>query len=359
MDSKRDWPLHIDSALYTISCYGDEEAEDFLADFRKKWGSLDTDALMRAAALDRDTDREFAILALGSARAREATPLLVTLLSDPEYQARWLSTIALSRMGDRSAVPGLCKMLTEYLPVQLPSGTEHGLSEGERFWLEYYRGNAPHDLFRFGDPTTAPALRDALVCVSRLLHREVFTPEDAEVYSQYLSGTSEPLWKMDSAIREYVYDFFNAPIRLPPTLQLWRDDRPLGSWGGDPVDDMHRQVEWMVNYEESILLALGRIGALGALSGIPLAPPIALRYMTYLAAGALSPEYSADDLSYFQGRPPERFMSDVRRFLAQHFGLSTSEQEEALLLANREVIATLKSTINFMRHEEKQGRTSQ
>ena len=152
--------------------------------------------------------------------------LLARYLASPHPRERWASALWLGRLRDERAMPVLVQMLTEYLPphvLHYPDGSS-GM-----FWYDSWRAKVPPLLCQLSGARLAAALRQALraaLAVEQVIPRPSGSEEILQVNQERLTG--QEAWEWYAT-----------------------DCRP-----------------WLA-YQHQLVYALGRVGAFGALLGIP------------------------------------------------------------------------------------------
>ena len=239
-----------------------EEALQQLADFTRRWGKPSLDNLLEIARrfapgqprsapepqpkTDRmavvhptieeiaylgpgtpeETDTTFALAALGVIRNPEAPNALAPYLASPYAIERWLATIGLVAMHDERALPILEPLLVEFVGPLPPGRPDLAIG----YIFEYLRSRLLLLLADWGDPRVVPPIRAGLIANVRAEEIEVPEPHGPE--QEFMFGgeryTGQPAWQW----------FYNE------------------------------QLFW-VDQEHQFLYELGRLGAFGALEGIP------------------------------------------------------------------------------------------
>lgn len=261
------WPEHIDYALARLGDPNQAEREQ-IASFAQHWGGLDLAACIQALGSGIEHDRLFALLALSHLDAEPARLLVRQALRSERPKERWISAIGLGEGGDKQALPVLCTMLTEFLPKQ---ADEHPREQNSFYFT--FRGYAPEIIGRLGEPLATPALRHALEQLVSLLGQRSFKAIEA-------FPSSNPY------IRDYI------------------------------------------SYEDSIVYALGRLGAFGALTGLPVAESWLRLWTLHLVMGHLHGAYPWQDMVRWRYHP--ELEMDIRHTLMFQFGLTLDEQHALL-----------------------------
>lgn len=242
-----------------------ENALEQLADFTRRWGKPSLDNLLEIArrfapgqprpihapktgtnravvvhptieeiayigpGTPEETDATFALAALGVIRNPEAPDALAPYLASPYAVERWLAAIGLVAMHDERALPILEPLLVEFVGPNPP--LDPNLAIGYIF--EYLRSCLLRLLADWGDPRVVSPIRAGLIANVRAEEIEVPDPPDpapAFVWNgRYYKGPG---------VHRRFYDFYN------------------------------QQLFW-VNQEHQFVYELGRLGAFGALEGVP------------------------------------------------------------------------------------------
>jgi hypothetical protein len=335
MQSSVDWPASIHWAIDRLGM-DEPEISAYVNAFVQRWGGLAAGALHEALQADPDPfeDRLFALLALG-ATGSDAADELVPFLQSPVPLERWASAICLGHVHDRRAVPGLCTMLTEFLPTRLEVWL---LDPHNRF--TFWRNWAPILLDQLGDPAAVPALRHALQHLVSLLGQEALAHDDADLISRMGQGAHtltvsehERVWQLlNSRGPQREYQWVGAPdlIRTIPDWVLGDSQRGL------PVNTHRIEMRWfaaetqtLITYQDSVIHALGRLGALGALTGVAAAEVYQHVWMVQLLMAQRQREWPQTDSRHTPGPALE---AALRQGLMQVFGLNETQQRHALAI---------------------------
>ena len=261
------WPEHIDYALARLGDPNQAGMEQVVL-FAQRWGGLDLAACIRAWDSGDEHDKLFALLALSHLDAEPARLTVHQALKSERPKERWISAIGLGEVGDKQALPGLCTMLTEFLPEQVD---EH--PRGQNSFYFVFRGYAPEIIGRMGEPLATPALRQALERMVDLLR-------------QRSVKSIETLPDPNPYIRDYI------------------------------------------SYEGNIVYALGRLGAFGALTGLPVVESWLRLWTLHLVMGHLHGAYPWQDMVRWRYHP--ELEMDIRHTLMFQFGLALDEQHALL-----------------------------
>lgn len=365
-----EWVRRVDMFLNDPAGDGDVVAAGaFVRRFEARWGTLSLEALVRVAHYYADNPADlglqqwmfireevdgqtaevayeavFALTALGLILTRrphdvvtvQAADALARYLTHPSPRARWSSAIWLGWLHDARALPNLAHMLTEYLPpytVSYPDGYGFFYEDWRslliplilRVWRANYAGSGASE----GESTETDAawlvgmLRQALLAVLAL---EETLPRPQGPEQEYFVG--EARCTGQEALRAYF---------------------------------AHRR-PW-IDYQHQIVYGLGRLGAFGALLGVPTPPGIynnlgpesgssdgeryyhitkaqaadrADRFRADLwrveaCCGALEAEFyrrMTGHLLSFESVP--EFAQAIARLLEEQFGLTVAERRQAM-----------------------------
>lgn len=252
----------------------EEERESvlrYLADFKRRHGQLSPDNLLAVArrfapvgrALTADAastgddallepqtpeeaDTLFTLAVLGELRSVETASALLPYLTSPRAQERWLAAFALAAKRDERALPALGTMLVEFIGPDQPRRPDGSVV----FRFVYWHADLPRILADWGDPRAVPLLRAALIATVR--------------------AGADMLHKPQGPEQEFV----------------WSGRRYTGreAWSQYYCE----RSQW-VEEEHCLVYALGRLGAFGALAGIPTRPGISYYW------GAPPTEYRVDE----------------------------------------------------------------
>ncbi len=176
------------------------------------------------------TDRfvPFVLLLLGWSRSETevilASEALVPYLQHDMPRARWAAALSLGWLRDERAIPTLKRMLTEYLPEGDAIFYEEQEGHPYDVRLDWWRSNELMKvILHLNDPSFAPPLRAALAWMLDLERR-------------WVAAFGSPLQK-DEGQREW-------PHLNSPGIERW-------AW-----------------YQDILVFALGRMGALDAIEGL-------------------------------------------------------------------------------------------
>jgi hypothetical protein len=86
----------------------------------------------------------------------------------------------------------------------------------------------------------------------------------------------------------------------------------------------------LTEYQDMVIFALGRLGAMGCLTGVPAAEPFLHVWMVQLIMGHIYDRYTSEDIGPTSLSEPLK--SEVRQRLLHDFGLTPQEQERAMRL---------------------------
>ena len=270
--------------------YGEYQPDQEVKEFIARWGGLDGETLVRALSEGQGEDRLLAICIIGESDLSQARILLLPFLHSPEAKERWFSALYLGRRKEKLALPVLITMLTEFLPSEERPKPVTGLA-----WFDELRRRAVSTLLLWKDASVVVAFRQAFA-----------TSVEAERYLP------------------------DHPVLRRITLLNW------------------------YSYQDGLSYALGRKGAFGALTGIPLSPRRQRIAILKMAIGYKQVEAHliASELEYGWEQEGE-LRTSVKAVLAQRFGLSEEEQEYYLDTYKRDLDAREKGSPS----DEPQART--
>lgn len=238
-----------------------EGALEFLASFTQRWGKPSVDNLLTiarryapgqpridptvevdgeegkghltaddVALIGPDTTEEmdttFALATLGRIRPANAPDVLLPYLTSPYANERWLAAFGLVAMRDERVLPAVGRMLLEFIGPDQPAN-DSGLFT---YHFQLLRADLPRVLANWGDPRLAPLLRAALIATVSAEQRELQEPHGPE--------------------EEFEWDGYRYTGKE--------------AWGWF----YYEQQKW-IEEEHRLVYALGRLGAFGALAGIP------------------------------------------------------------------------------------------
>lgn len=241
-----------------------EGALSYLADFTQRWGKPSPDNLLaiarrfapgqprpasdveaNGAAMDdvalggpdtpEEADTTFALAILGVMRLPEVSAALVPYLTSPYAIERWLAALGLAAIHDERALPALGRMLVEFIGPNQPEGRE-SVAGYHAYQIQTLRSYLPQALADWGDPRLVPLVRTALIATVQAEEIELHEPHGPEQAIVAPGGRRFVGW------------------------EAWEWFRPT-------------QRQWMKE-EHQLVYALGRLGAFGALAGVPTRPGI-------------------------------------------------------------------------------------
>lgn len=289
---------YIDYALMRLSTLIPLRVRKYPAAFVERWGDVDEGALLRALQEGTEDDRLFALFAVGYMGSEETLAHLVPLLEGDNALERWAAATCLAQHGEKRAIPVLCTMLTEFLPETLSDY----LAADSPF--EDQRSYASTLLGGCEDVSVVPALCHALQRVARLL-------------AQSGSSASESAWEDRAASGGAPDD----EVRL----------------GAEAVHSYAAMLDNLIEYRDDIIFALGRLGAVGALTGLIMPVEQMQIAMVHLLLGHLRERYTLakvaqlqTEMSRLDTRPRSTLGTELCARLQQMFRLDEIEQEQAL-----------------------------
>ena len=287
--------------------FGYEEAVEgsleYLAEFTQRWGKPSLDNLLAiarryapgqprsasdeveaygGAALDdvafggpdtpEEADTTFALATLGVIRPPEAPAALVSYLTSPYVEERWLSAFGLAAMHDERALPALGRALVEFIGPNQPASRDSPAG----YYIQLLRSYLPQVVADWGDPRLAPLVRTALIATVRaeeIALREPYGPEQEIIVPE---GRRFVGWE--------AWEWFR-----------------------------HTQRQWMEE-EHQLVYSLGRLGAFGALAGVPTRQDISYYWepQTEYIGDETGEVAVAVDSSFRNGRVPESRAAEFR-----------------------------------------------
>jgi hypothetical protein len=329
------WPAHIESALRALSPVprlldpASPEAEQYVDRFIERWGDLELDGLLRAEAGTRgaeDNDRLFVLYALGHTGAPAAQSRLIPLLQSGGAGDRWASALLLGRLGERRALPVLCSMLTEGLPERIDV-----FLNTPRSYYDRVRWDLPVVIERLADPLAVPPLRAALERLVHVLDQTTLPESDQEALARaHLDSTAMTLEQI-GRVRAVFEPKVRTLLARVGARDPVRDADPSAHTGTKTTkrSQFSAQIGRLFEFEDDIVFALGRLGAMGALTGLSAAPPFLDVWMVHLAMAEVYDRFAQGDVA--RSLSPD-LESALRQRLMATFGLAAHEQDHALAL---------------------------
>lgn len=261
---------------------GEEGILSYLEDFTQRWGKPSPDTLLaiarrfapgqprpasdveaNGATMDdvalagpdtiEEVDTTFALATLGVMRIPEAPAALFPYLTSPYVQERWLAAFGLAAMHDERALPALGQMLLEFIGPNQPASRDSAVG----YYIQTLRSYLPWVLADWGDPRLAPLLRTALIATVRAEETELHKPHGSEQEMIVPGGRRFVGWE--------AWEWFRLTQR-----------------------------QWMEE-EHQLVYVLGRLGAFGALVGVPMRPGI------YYYWGSPPTAYVGDEMGESMG----------------------------------------------------------
>jgi hypothetical protein len=281
------WPMYVYMAADSMGFQYDEpDGVAAIEAFATRWGGFDADAMVRAAQRAEGDDWFFAIELLITSAAPHARDVAVTFLDSPDPLKRWYNALYLGVLEDKRAVPILCAMLTEFLP----SPQTYQKQRQQQWHYEDVRDSAAYILGRIGDPACIPSLRHALQAVIQVERGQTKPP----------NGTPE-------------------------------------------METIHYQnsIRALRRYQDRIVYALGRLGSLGALTGLQGGEERIPLWRIHLIMGHQHGRYALATMGAFEDEPA--LVADITDILEQQFGLAATEHEHDMRLYERKMLFMLKS----------------
>jgi hypothetical protein len=238
-----------------------EGALEYLAGFTQRWGKPSPDNLLtiarrfapgqprsasefeaNGAAMDdvalggpdtiEEVDTTFALATLGVMRIPEAPAVLVLYLTSPYAHERWLAAFGLAVMHDERALPALGRMLVEFIGPNQPASRDSPAG----YYIQILRSYLPQVLADWGDPRLVPLVRTALIATIQAEEIDLHEPHGPE-----------------------------NEIVVP-------GERRFVGWEAWEWFRLEQR-QWMEE-EHQLVYLLGRLGAFGALAGVPTRPGI-------------------------------------------------------------------------------------
>lgn len=269
--------------------YDPAQGEGAVLHFLTRYGDLSAAAAIQAHQQGEGDERQYALYLMGCLGTQEALDYLLTVLRSGNEAEERASAICLANHRIPQAVPALI----EYLKG--PKGMEL-TPETWREWLDVSfrmsQGYVPVLLGRLGDVRAVPPLREALARMSR-----VIDPVVADLHQRGIS------------------------LELGPEDEYSEDHTVLA--------DAHL----LELYQDSIVYALGRLGAFGALSGLMLETDEQWLWIIHLVMGHLHQKYPIVEIRRWEEMPGLR--ADLESLLERVFGLTAEERENYLDLYQR------------------------
>ncbi len=276
------WPEIIQQAFYDTWIYDNGCYLEEVDRFTQQWGSLDSEAFLRALSKGQGKERIFALFALGLQNLPGIVELFFPFLESDRPEERWASAISLGRLRQEQVFQLLQDLLLEstqdYLEV-----TEINDAYA---WYHHHRSSIALLLGAWGNPQATPVLRQTL----------------------------QAIWQFE------------------------QQPGPLDSRWKSLMDDLHF-------LEDNLAYALGQLEAWGALLNLGLSPWHQRWAMQHMILGHLQVKltgwpnllgiYVYDD-EVSDRYPPSRGTAvvekkQVKAVLARCFGLSEKEQAEFFL----------------------------
>lgn len=345
MDGKR--PRYIDYALMASGVDPLDE-ELYLDTFRRRWGSLDQDALTRAVSEGNGEDKLFAIFGLGYQPSSTAHALLFEALESAPLRERWAITLCLGNAGERRCLPMLNAMLTDHLPTRLEDFLAEGITE-----YDDARGDVPAILAKLGDTRATPYLLDALTRVIGLLRQSILfleaeslSPHDLPIHRNELAPDVRK--RIDEALAGRAHRYIAA------------NDHPKRGEGNVVhivTSGAHEaELQWLMQYLDDVIFALGSLGALGAFAGIEV-PELYMRiWMVHLVMGSMHKQLEISDLkAVARGKTSEQILvAMIAPSLQQYFGLFEHEQTRAIAFYSMTKLHRLVGMLELAKREERE-----
>lgn len=320
MTDTSSWPPYIDTAWRALSWHKDHHR---LEAFRARWGGLTPDALARAVQEGEGEEKLFAIVALGGAKLPQSRTLLLPLLHSAIPEERWASALRLGELGEQEALPALCELLTANLRTALQDfkTSNYDLADD-------WRSGAPILLEKLGNPAAIPALRTALFHLVQLLEQTTLSEDALSEYARQEVSWEAAQWKD--------YPHLRAALAPEPPATARYVIGPEGEVRIESIlrsqDELH-QASMRYNltgYQDLVIFALGRLGALGSLTGVPAAEPFLHVWMVQLLMGTMYGRYISSDVGVQWLSAP--LNDEIRQRLLHDYGLTTQEQDRAIRL---------------------------
>jgi hypothetical protein len=244
-----------------------DAALERLAEFTRRWGTPSPDNLLTVArrcapgqprsevASEEQDDVEyygprtseeagicFALAVLGVLGIPETPYVLLPYLTSPYARERWLAAIGLVTMHDERVLPHLERMLVEFVGPNQPQTPQSGSLENFHLMRSWLLNVLPE----WGDPQAVPAIRAGLIATVRA--EEVEVPEPHGEKQEF----------------------------------MWCGERYTGleAW-----QHFHNEQVFWADEEHRYVYALGKMGAFGALEGIPIRPGIYSRQDSWISDG--------------------------------------------------------------------------
>ena len=328
---------HLEDAFEELGDLPDApRSTTFLPDFQARWGPLDLDALVRAVQGATGVERLIALMALGESRTDQARALLPAFLESPLPYERWISALALGRMGDEHAIPGLCRMLTEFLPQRLEEFLPICYS-----LFTVWQSLVPRLLRQWDQPVIISALRQTLPRLISVLGQDNLNHDDDDLLHRAGYAANTLHWPDETQRLDELLERYGSRITY-----TWQPDQANATPLPDPVELLTKagatpatyriQMEWysgelrnLITCQDDIIFTLGRKGALGVLTGLRAAEPYLKVWRVHLLMGYLHDKYTIKDVF---PKFSSAFEADLKHALHHWFGLDEEEQVSAIRL---------------------------
>lgn len=261
------WPIYVYMAADRMGYDRDEpEGVAAIEGFATRWGGFGPDALLRAVQAAEGQEWQFTmeLLMHSAAQARE---LVAPGLSSSDPVTRWYTALYLGALQDQRALPVLSTMLTEFLP----SPEEYQTARFDLFYEESRSGIA-HLLGKMGNPACVPALRRALQVAINAARTQ--------------------------------------PLVQPDFLQYDESRHKIG-------------MKLLNHFSDEIVYALGRLGAMGALTGLQGGEERIDLWRVHLIMGVLHGRYPLNEAMTFSELP--ELSDELSRLLTTVFGIEPAD----------------------------------
>lgn len=290
--------------------YDEAQRDEAVRHFVTCYGDLSVESAIRAHREGEGDERLFALYLIGCLGTQEAFEYLLTVINSGKEAEERASVICLANHRMPQAVP----LLIEFLKG--PRGTEL-TPENWQDWLDasfaMSQGYVPVLLGRLGDPRAVPALREALVRTKMAI--------DPVAANLRLRGIS---------LEQGPEDEYSDQDHL-----VLADAHLLGL------------------YQDSIVYALGRLGALGALSGLALNTDEQRLWIIHLLMGHLHQKYPIVEIRRWEEMPT--LHADLESVLERVVGLTATQRGYYLDLYQRRELSQIALYSEAERLAEERG----
>jgi hypothetical protein len=160
------WPEHIQRA-FTNTWIHDHAYANIIDSFIEHWGSLDTQAFIRAIRNGEGRERLFAMFALAEQPKPGIEEVYFPFLNSSSQEERWTSLICLGRLKDERVFPALLQLLLEAHQMYF----WRPVYDDDSLWFHRQHCNLIRLLGAWGKEQVVPALRQTLHTVWQCEHQ--------------------------------------------------------------------------------------------------------------------------------------------------------------------------------------------